>query len=233
MSCIRNSFDKTPVSMYHFHYSWHQSAIINQAILYRGGGSTVSSKKRLALIFAVTLSLLLPLTGCKLQYHGEDFSLKISPNGGGNLSVTYKNFGSGQEKSYLRTDDLDKLRDAFRNDEYIKKAANEKVKVISRRLDFVDYTLNAHIVVKAGDYKNFFKLFTNYSFEIDDKMYITPKNGVVSRATLSDGGEIVVRGNKYSFAWPLGTRDLSFKASYKVVGTSFKNEFRKQYQNKQ
>ncbi len=189
-------------------------------------------KKRLVLTLVVALSLLLPLAGCKLQYTGETFSLKIRPGGGGSLLVVYKNLGSGQEKFYLRTKDLDKLRLAFRSDEYIKKAAQENIEIINRRLDFIDYTINGHIEAETSDYKNFFRLFTNYTFEVDDKIYITPLNGTVTRATLSDGGEIVIRNNKYSFAWGLDAKDLSFTASYKVLGGSFKNELRKQYQDK-
>jgi len=192
----------------------------------------VLGKKRLALTLAVILLLLLPLTGCKLQYAGESFSLKIEPNGGGSLSVVYKNLGSAQEKFYLRTKDLDELRLAFRNDEYIKKAAKENIKIINHRLDFIDYTINGNIEAETDDYKNFFRLFTNYTFEVADRIYITPLNGTVTRATLSEGGEIVVRNNKYSFAWGLDTKDLSFTASYKVLGASFKNELRKQYQDK-
>ncbi|MBI4666058.1 MAG: hypothetical protein HY751_06600 [Nitrospinae bacterium] len=175
------------------------------------------------------LSLLLTasifLSGCKLQYASEDFNMAVTPEGAGKLTVYYQYIGTEETLNYLKGKDLDTLKDLANNPEHIKDASEKNVKLISRRLDFVDFSVHANVEAEAGDYKKLFDVFTNYKLEVADKIYITPLNGTVSKATLSDGGKIIIRNNKYTFAWPLETADISFKASYRVTGTRFILDF--------
>ncbi len=161
------------------------------------------------------------LGSCKLQYVGEEFNLSISQDGSGSLSVYYNEISSNETLSHLRGRDLQFLKDMAHDPAYVKKAADAGVTLKTRRLDFVDYSINGFVEAQANDYANLFKVFTNYELEVDDRIYIIPINGTVNRATLSDGGEIVVRNKKYAFAWPIDAKSISFKATYKVTGVKF------------
>jgi len=183
--------------------------------------------KRLPILPIITLLCAVVLCGCKIQYSGEEFSLKILPGGEGELTVVYKNFGSEETQSIDRQKDLDLLRSAARDKKTLDDARGQGVEILNRRLDFVDYTVNGFMKAKANSYKDLFKVFTQYKLEIKDRIYITPQNGLVKRAKLSDGGEIVIRGDKYAFAWPLSATDLSFEASYGTKGASFSYDFNK------
>lgn len=155
--------------------------------------------------------------------------MKIYPGGAGELKALYKNLGSTETQSLKRKEDLNLLRNSVSDDEVVKEAREKNVEITGRRLDFVDYQVNGFVKAKAGSYKDLFGVFTNYKLEVDDKIYIIPQNGIVKRAELSEGGEIVIKDNSYAFAWPLGTRDISFEATYKTDSISFSHEFRKQY----
>lgn len=170
------------------------------------------------------LALVVFFTGCRLNYAGENFSLRISPGGAAELEIHYKGFGSAEVDSALRGRDLEILKDAVRKDDVVEDAAEKGVEIAARRLDFKDYSMGGYVKARAKSYKDLFKVFTHYTLEVEDRIYITPRNGVVKRATLSDGGEIVIRDNRYAFAWPLGTEDISFEASYKTEGISFSRE---------
>lgn len=161
------------------------------------------------------------LASCKLQYGGEEFNLSISQDGSGSLSVYYNEISSGETLSHLRGKDLQLLKDMANDPAYIKQAADKGVTVKTRRLDFVDYSINGYVEAHANDYTSLFKVFTNYELEVDDRIYVVPLNGTVNRATLSDGGEIVVRNKKYAFAWPRDAKNVSFKATYKITGIKF------------
>ena len=41
---------------------------------------------------------------------------------------------------------------------------------------------------------------------------------------LSEGGKIVIRNNRYAFAWPTDATKLAFQAVYKTKGASFASE---------
>jgi len=170
----------------------------------------------------------LALSSCKLEYEKEDFSLKINPNGSAHLEVSYENFGSQETLSNLRRRDLDTLRDIAQNPEHAKKAAAAGVDFKNRRLDFVDFTINGYAEAEAKDYAKIFEVFTNYKLEVSDKIYITPLNGTVLRATLSGEGKIMIKNRRYVFAWPLDAKDISFKASYRTAGNRFVFDYEKQ-----
>jgi len=169
--------------------------------------------------------------GCGLQYAGEEFSLRIGADGSGTLKVLYKNFGSKETKSHLRRKDLTALRDTAVSDQVLKDAKAKGVSITKRRLDFVNYLQNGYVEATASSYKKLFDVFTHYKLEVSDKIYITPANGTVLRAELGEPGKIVIRNKRYAFAWPLDTKDISFKASYKIEGASFNYEFQKKYGN--
>ncbi|MBI5815062.1 MAG: hypothetical protein HZB29_05575 [Nitrospinae bacterium] len=172
------------------------------------------------------------LAGCKLEYDGEEFSLKIKPDGSGELAVTYLNFGSQETMSHLRRKDLDALRDLAQNPEHVKKAAGDGVTITSRRLDFVESAIHGYAEASARQYADLFKVFTNYKLEISNKIYIIPMNGAVLRATLSEGGVITVKNKRYAFAWPLEATDISFKATYKTGGARYIFDLEKQMEKK-
>lgn len=161
------------------------------------------------------------LVSCKLHYGGEEFALSISQDGSGSLSVYYNEISSDETLAHLRGKDLQLLKDLAQDPGYITKAAEQGVTIKSRRLDFVDYSVNGHVAAQATHYADLFKVFTNYELEVADRIYIIPLNATVGRATLSDGGEIVVRNKKYAFAWPKDAKSISFKATYKVTGAKF------------
>lgn len=161
------------------------------------------------------------LVSCKLHYIGEEFDLSISENGSGSLTVYYSEISSDETLAHLRGKDLQFLKDLAQDPSYISKAAEKGVSIKSRRLDFVDYSINGHVTASANDYADLFKVFTNYELEIADRIYIIPLNATVARATLSEGGEIVVRNKKYAFAWPRDAKKISFKATYKATGSKF------------
>lgn len=180
--------------------------------------------------FVVTVAL--AISGCRLQYQGETFTLNILPGGAGELTVTYKNFGSEETESHYRNLDLDDIQSMFNDKKYVRQALEKGVVIKKRRLDFVEYVLNGYVEASAKSYEDLFKVFTNYKLVIEDRIYLTPMNGTVLRAVLSDGGEIIIKDNRYAFAWPKGTTKISFNASYKVKGISFRNELRKKFENK-
>lgn len=161
------------------------------------------------------------LVSCKLHNAGEEFDLSISQDGSGSLSVYYSEISSDETLAHLRGKDLQFLKDLAQDPGYIEKAAEKGVAIKSRRLDFVDYSINGHVVAQASHYADLFKVFTNYELEVADRIYIIPLNATVGRATLSDGGEIVVRNKKYAFAWPKDAKSISFKATYKATGAKF------------
>lgn len=171
--------------------------------------------------FCAFVAITLSLVSCKLQYTGEEFNLSISQDGAGSLSVYYNEISSDETLTHLRGRDLQFLKDMAQDPSYIEKAADKGVTIKSRRLDFVEYSVNGYVEAQAKDYTNLFKVFTNYELEVADRIYIIPINGTVSRATLSDGGEIVIRNKKYAFAWPKDAKSITFKASYKIAGTKF------------
>jgi len=183
-------------------------------------------------MMAVLAASFLPLAGCGLEYAGESFTMSINKDGSGVLSVQYKNFGSSEKKSHLRQSDLNELRDAAQGEKYVSRARENGVDIKDRRLEFVNYTLNGYLEAEAGSYHDFFKVFTHYKLEIDDRMYLTPLNGTVSRAKLGKGGQIVIRNKRYAFAWPLGTKEIAFDASYIITGASFSYEYQKRFKQK-
>lgn len=177
-------------------------------------------------IFAI---LAIIWAGCGLQYASEEFSLRIGADGSGTLKVLYKNFGSKELKSHQRKKDLAALRDTAMGIQVLRDAEAKGVTIKERRLDFINYQQNGYVEATAASYKKIFDVFTHYKLEVSDKIYITPANGIVHRAKLSKQGKIIVRDNRYTFAWPLDAKDISFKASYKIEGASFNYEFQKKY----
>lgn len=170
---------------------------------------------------------------CGLEYQAEEFTLKIG-NGGVKLAVLYQNFGSSKQENHLRQKDLTMLQEAASDDSTVRDARKKGVALKNRRLDYVDYTLNGYVEAEAESIGDIFEVFTNYTLEVDDRIYIIPRNGTVARAVLSGDGKIVIRKDengkdRYAFAWPLDARDISFDASYKVRGASFKYEFLKKF----
>ncbi len=195
------------------------------------GNGAPSIKRVIALIGAAAVSA--PLwVGCGLQYASEEFSLEIGKDGSGKLSVLYKNFGSKETINRLRKKDLEDLRQAALDDKIIIDARKKGVELKNRRLDFVNYQQNAYVEAEAASYKDLFKVFTHYKLEVEDRIYITPQNGIVIRAELSKPGKIIIRNKRYAFAWPLAATDISFHASYQLKGASFKYEFQKNYKRK-
>lgn len=170
--------------------------------------------------------------GCNIQYTNEDFNLTIAPDGSGALTVTYKNIGSVNSESHLRQKDLRELQDAARGEESVKEAASKGVAIKQRRLEFVDYRLDGYVEAGAKKYRDLFEVFTNYTLEVDDRIYLIPLNGSVLRAELNEGGEIVVHKGRYAFAWPLETTTMTFTASYKVRGTPFAYEYQRQFKKR-
>jgi hypothetical protein len=190
-------------------------------------------RQLLAVTSVLSLFLLtIAISGCGIQYVSEKFTFKINPDGSGKLAVKYINLGSKEERTHLRNRDLRTLQDSAHSKEIIEEARAKGVKIIERHLEFVDFSLNGIIEATSSKYMKIFDVFTNYTFEIDDRIYITPHNGTVTKAELSEGGEIVVRNNQYSFTWPIGTSEMSFTASYKIKGASFSYEYQKKYRNK-
>lgn len=181
--------------------------------------------------FVTTMFALLAViwAGCGLQYAGEEFSLRIGADGSGELKILYKNFGSKSIKSHQRKKDLAALRDTAMSKQVVRDAKAKGVTIKERRLDFINYQQNGYVEATADSYKELFVIFTHYKLEVSDKIYITPANGTVHRAELSKPGKIIIRNNTYTFAWPLGTKDLSFQASYKIEGASFNYEFQQKY----
>ena len=159
-----------------------------------------------------------------LEYEQEYFKLVISDNGSGELSVLYKDMGSKEQRTTLRRKDLDILRDIAMSAKVIDVAMEEGVVIVDRRLDFENFRMSAFVKAKSHAYGKIFNVFTHYKLEIQDKIYITPLNGRVKHAQLSDGGEIVVRNNKYSFSWPTSVKELAFTAQYRTEGASFNRE---------
>ena len=162
-----------------------------------------------------------------LEYYSEDFSLTINNDGSGELAIAYKNFGSKEERSSLRKKDLSNLKDSVMSNSYVEQASSEGVDVSERRLEYEGFTLNAFILAKSRAYGKLFQVFTHYKFEVQDMIYITPLNGIVGQASLSEGGKIVIRNNMYTFSWPTDTKNLTFTAVYKITGASFASELRK------
>lgn len=188
-------------------------------------------KKRRYGAAAMVSILAIIWAGCGLQYAGEEFSLQIGADGSGTLKVLYKNFGSKEIKSHLRKKDLAALRDIAMSNQILLDAKAKGVTIKDRRLDFINYQQNGYVEATASSYKKIFDIFTHYKLEVSDKIYITPSNGTVHRAELSDPGKIIIRNNRYTFAWPLDAKDISFQASYKIEGASFNYEFQKKYGN--
>ncbi len=155
----------------------------------------------------------------------------IGGDGSGTLKVLYKNFGSKETKSYLRKKDLGLLRDTATSGQIVMDAKAKGVSITKRRLDFINYTQNGYVEARAASYRKIFDVFTHYKLEVNDKIYITPLNGTVHRAQLSEPGKIIIRDKRYAFAWPLDAKDISFKASYKIEGASFNYEFQKKLDN--
>jgi len=162
-----------------------------------------------------------------LEYQSENFSLTINSDGSGELAVLYKDFGSKEEKGSIRKKELSYLRDKVMSNGLVEEASAEGVEIMERRLDFENYSLGGFVRAKSAAYGRIFDVFTLYKLEIEDKIYITPLNGLVGQATLSPGGEIVIRNNKYAFAWPTDAKLLEFNAAYKVKGISFRAELGK------
>ncbi|VAX22877.1 hypothetical protein MNBD_NITROSPINAE04-704 [hydrothermal vent metagenome] len=189
------------------------------------------AKKRFYSVTAMFAVAAIIWAGCGLQYAGEEFSLTIGGDGSGTLKVLYKNFGSKEKKSHLRKKDLALLRDTAANDQAVIDAKAKGVSITKRRLDFINYAQNGYVEARAASYKKIFDVFTHYKLEVSDKIYITPVNGTVHRAKLSEPGKIVIKDKRYAFAWPLDTKDISFKASYKIEGASFNYEFQKKFDN--
>ncbi len=196
----------------------------------RGSGSFLTV--RTAAPLSLALLVFFVISGCGLEYAQEKFSLKIGKDGSGEIAIELLNLGSSHTKSRDRKKDLEDLKEAARSDKLILDAKKKGVTVKERRLEFVNYSLNGFVRATAPNYKNIFKVFSNYELEVDDRIYITPKNGIVARATLSDGGQIVVRNNKYTFAWPRSARNISFEAAYKNRGASFSHEYQKLYKDR-
>lgn len=163
----------------------------------------------------------LGLSSCKLYYAGEEFSLVIEPDESAAVSILYTDIGSEETLSHLRAKDLQFLKDLAQNSKYVSDAAEKGVTIKTRRLDFTDFSTNGYVEAMASDYESLFKTLTNYELEVSDRIYITPLNGTVTRATLSEGGEIVVKNKRYTFAWPKEAKEISFKASYRVSGSKF------------
>ncbi|HEB72961.1 MAG TPA: hypothetical protein ENI77_10125 [Nitrospirae bacterium] len=188
-------------------------------------------KKRFYSVTAMFAVAAVIWAGCGLQYAGEEFSLMIGGDGSGTLKVLYKNFGSKETKSYLRKKDLGLLRDTATSGQIVMDAKAKGVSITKRRLDFINYTQNGYVEARAASYRKIFDVFTHYKLEVNDKIYITPLNGTVHRAQLSEPGKIIIRDKRYAFAWPLDAKDISFKASYKIEGASFNYEFQKKLDN--
>lgn len=190
-----------------------------------------SVKKRRYFVATIFAVLAIMWAGCGLQYAGEEFSLRIGSDGSGTLKVLYKNFGSKKMKSHMRKKDLVALRDTAVSNQVLIDAKAKGVTIKERRLDFINYQQNGYVVATASSYEKLFDVFTHYKLEVSDKIYITPANGIVHRAKLSPPGKIIVKDNRYTFAWPLDAKDISFHASYKIEGASFNYEFQKKFGN--
>ena len=164
-----------------------------------------------------------------LEYQKETFNLVVdNGNGEAELSATYSDFGSKEEKSIDRKRDMDYLKNAVVTRVFLKEAADHGVEILDRRLDFENFTLGIFVKAKAKQISRLFEVFALYQIEFDDMLYIIPLSGTVTQATLSPGGKIVVRNEQYAFAWPLDTQIISFTAVYKRTGVSFRSELSKQ-----
>jgi hypothetical protein len=162
-----------------------------------------------------------------LEYQSETFSLTFDGDAA-ELSVTYNNFGSKEEKTPLRKRDLAHLKNAIMSETYVKEAADNGVEILERRLDFDNFMIGAFVKARAKAFSRLFEVFANYALEIDDLIYIIPLNGVVGQATLGEGGKVVIRNERYGFAWPADAKKISFTAAYKTTGVSFTNEMNRQ-----
>jgi len=162
-----------------------------------------------------------------LEYRSEKFSLTINSDGSGELTILYKDFGSKEESRRHRKKDLANLKDSVMANELVVEAGRDGVEIAERRLDFDNFALGAFVRAKSQAYGRFFDVFTQYRLEIEDMIYITPMNGVVGQATLSEGGKVVIRNNRYAFAWPTHTTNIHFSATYKTKGISFRKELEK------
>ena len=161
-----------------------------------------------------------------LEYQKETVNLTLSDNET-EFSATYSDFGSKEEKSLNRKRDLDYLKNAVVTRVFIKEAADHGVEILDRRLDYNNYNVGIFVKAKAKQISRLFEVFALYEVEFDDMLYIIPLNGTVTQATLSGEGKIMVRNDRYAFAWPLNTPNISFTAVYKTTGVSFSSELSK------
>ncbi|MDH5639003.1 MAG: hypothetical protein OEZ04_10950 [Nitrospinota bacterium] len=162
-----------------------------------------------------------------LEYKSEKFSLTINRDGSGELTVLYKDFGSKEGTRRHRKKDLENLKNSVMSRKMVDEAEQEGVDIAERRLDYDSFALGAFVRAKSPAYGRLFEVFTLYRLEIEDMIYITPLNGVVGQASLSEGGKIVIRKNKYAFAWPTNTTHIQFSATYKTKGASFRSELKR------
>lgn len=184
--------------------------------------------------FAITSSLLvacvLLLGGCKLQYAGEDFDLTIKPDGAVELSVFYRDFGSAEETSTLKSRDLKLLKDTANSKKTYDDAMKKGVVLKERKLDIVNYTMNGELKASASSIKKLFDVLEYYDYEKNGGyIYITPKNGLLIRATHGDTCKIDKRNGRLAFVWPDTEKHLVFTAGYRVKAGSFRREFQRQY----
>ncbi|MDH5677709.1 MAG: hypothetical protein OEZ55_01350 [Nitrospinota bacterium] len=159
-----------------------------------------------------------------LEYKSEQFTLTINSDGSGELTVLYKDFGSKEDLRRVRKKELSYLKDSVMSNKLVAEASEDGVDIVDRRLDFDNYAIGAFVRAKSQAYGRLFTVFQHYVLEIEDMIYITPLNGVVGQASLSEGGKIVIRNNKYAFAWPTNTTNIQFTATYKIKGFSFRSE---------
>ncbi|MBF0634167.1 MAG: hypothetical protein HQK85_05905, partial [Nitrospinae bacterium] len=85
------------------------------------------------------------LASCKLHYTREEFDLSISEDGSGSLTAYYSELSSEETLAHLRGRDLQLLKDLAQDPANVAKAAEKGVSIKSRRLDFVDYSINGHV----------------------------------------------------------------------------------------
>ena len=179
---------------------------------------------------SIVILLILIFSGCKLVYSSEEFTLSVTPEGYGSLVIDYDNFGSTHMESHKRKQDLAKLQSIPRDPRYKKEAQKVGVNLKARRLELDNYALNGHVEATSEHYSRLFDYFTLYRFEEEKGMiYITPLNGTVLQAIHSEGGKIVERNGRVTFAWPVGTPVMTFKATYATGGASFQYDLQKRY----
>ncbi len=187
---------------------------------------------RYGLTVAFCLTLAFGLQGCKLQYAGEEFTLKINQDGSGFLAVTYQDFGSGETETDARNNDLEILKQTAKDKKIVSDARKKGVDLQTRRLDFDNYMVNAYVEASAKSVEDLFDVFTAYEFQREsNSFYLFPKAAAVTQAVLSDGGKIVKRKGQVAFRWPNTATEISFKATYIVEGSSFRYDFQKRYEN--